>query len=175
MKEADLRQPPDSVLTEMIVKHSIIFPNSVTRMHTATGTLGILPHSAPSAIITAQSIHQAAEDHTPVSLIPAPLPTLPTALHNPTPIHQYLPSQIRLPFSKDYPRISEWLPSLDADPTHNSPTKPQQFSSLLEQFEVENINTIDEIVLLGYSQLHSMLGIQVGDALRLERLVMLCA
>ena len=32
------------------------------------------------------------------------------------------------------------------------------------------MKTIDEIILLGFEQMHSLLGIKVGDAMRLERL-----
>ena len=98
------------------------------------------------------------------------LAQLPGQTNNPVTGYQHYSTQVKIPFSKAYPRISAWLPALDADPNRNSPSKPQQFSSLVPLFEAENMKTIDEVVVLGFERMHSLLGIKVGDALRLERL-----
>ena len=104
--------------------------------------------------------------------MPPTLAQLPTVGRTSNPVigYQHVSTRINLPFSKAYPRISTWLLALDEDPTRNSPSKPRQFSSLAPQFEAENMKTIDELVLLGFERMHSLLGIKVGDAMRLERL-----
>jgi len=161
-----LCHPPETVLEEMILKHTIIFPDSITRLCTATTTPALLSHSTPLISRTAQTSSQglcgAAANGVP--------PTLPTTRTGNTVGYQHLSTHVKLPFSKGYPHISTWLLALDVDSNRNSPTKPRQFSSLAPQFEAENMKTIDEIILLGFEQMHSLLGIKVGDAMRLERL-----
>ena len=104
--------------------------------------------------------------------MPPPLAQLPTVGGTSIPVsgYQHVSTSTKLPFNKAYPRISTWLLALDEDPSRNSPSKPGQFSSLAPQFEAENMKTIDELVLLGFERIHSLLGIKVGDAMRLERL-----
>ena len=153
----------------MMLKHTIIFPDSITRLRTSTTTPALPSHSAPPIAGIAQSSSQglcgAAANSAPPTL--AQLPML-GRTGNPVTGYQHC---VKLPFSKGYPHISEWLLALDEDPTCNSPSKPQQFSNLAPWFEAENMKNIDELVLLGFERMHSLLGIKVGDAMRLERLV----
>lgn len=155
----------------MILKHSIIFPDSITRLRASATTPALPSHSAPPIAGTAQSSSQglcgAAASSVPPTL--AQLPTL-GRTGDPVTGYQHFSNCVKLPFSKGYPRISEWLLALDEDPTRNSPSKPRQFSNLAPRFEAENMKTIDELVLLGFERMHSLLGIKVGDAMRLERL-----
>jgi len=167
MGNATLCNPPEGVLKEMVLKHSIIFPDSIIQLQAASSASALpsqpVPPIAGIAQTSAIGLHSAAcTTHMPSSSTLAQLPGFLGQTNNPVNGYQHYSTQVEIPFNKAYPCISAWLPALDADPNHNSPSKPQQYSSLAPQFKAENMKTIDEIILLGFEQMHSLLGIKVG-------------
>jgi hypothetical protein len=137
----------------------------------ASGLLGTLP--PPVVSPTEGQVEATSHNVSQVLSSSAPVPLSTTTKTSSLGVGGSAPISYRhvhIPFRKDYPTISEWLPALDADPNHNSPTRPQQFSAYTHHFKQQHLKTIDEIALLGFQQVHLMLGVPIGDALHMDHL-----